>query len=68
MVKGAAAQLDAVAHSAVSVRKNAFGFLALMETAKVPADAGFTVEAPTLEEIMVYHERKGVDAHESAAV
>ncbi|MFH1512319.1 MAG: ABC transporter ATP-binding protein [Bacillota bacterium] len=68
MVKGAAAQLEGLKRQSVSWRKNAFGFLALMETAKVPADASLVVEAPTLEDIMVYHERKEADAYESAAV
>jgi ABC-2 type transport system ATP-binding protein len=67
MVKGTADQLDAVKGDVVSYRKNAFGFLALMETAKLPKNTELAVEAPTLEEIMVYHER-GVDAHEGAAL
>jgi ABC-2 type transport system ATP-binding protein len=68
MVKGAPDQLEAVKHGAVSYRQNAFGFQALMETAKIPKGAGLTAEAPTLEDIMVYHERKGAEPYESAAV
>jgi len=67
MVKGTAKQLEAVKDLVVSYRKNAFGFLALMETAKLPGNTELAVEAPTLEEIMVYHER-GVGNHESAAL
>jgi ABC-2 type transport system ATP-binding protein len=68
MVKGTADQLEILKRDAVSWHKNAFGFLALMETAKIPRSAGLTVEPPTLEDIMVYHERKGDYVHESAAV
>lgn len=67
MVKGTAQQLDAVKDLVVSYRKNAFGFLALMETAKIPKDTDLAVEEPTLEDIMVYHER-GAELHESAAL
>lgn len=67
MVKGTAAQLGAVKDRVVSYRKNAFGFLALMETAKIPKDTDLTVDEPTLEDIMVYHER-GSESHESAAL
>ena len=67
MVKGTAQQLPAVKDLAVSYRKNAFGFLALMETAKIPKATDLTVEEPTLEDIMVYHER-GAELHESAAL
>ena len=68
IVKGTREQLDTVKQDAVSYRLNAFGFLALMETAKIPNGENLTVEPPTLEDIMVYHERKGEDTHESAAV
>ncbi len=67
MVKGTAQQLGAVKDLVVSYRKNAFGFLALMETAKIPKDTDLAVEKPTLEDIMVYHER-GAELHESAAL
>ena len=40
MVKGTAAQLEQVKDKAVSFRKNAFGFQALMHTANVPAGRG----------------------------
>ena len=68
MVRGTAAQLGAVEGRAVSCRKSPFGFQALMETKNVPALNGLTVEQPTLEDIMVYHERKDGNVHESAAV
>lgn len=68
MVKGPAGKLDALKGGAVSWRLHAFGFQALIQTAAVPADDSLTVEAPTLEDIMVYHERKDVHAHESASV
>ena len=67
MVKGTAEQLDTIKNDVVSYRKNAFGFLALMESAKAPQNTELAVEAPTLEEIMVYHER-GVNGHESTAL
>ena len=68
MVKGTAGQLETLKQDAVSLRKNAFGFQALMDAGKVPDHAGLTVEPPTLEDIMVFHERKGAHAHESIAV
>jgi len=68
MVKGTRAQLDLLRSGVVSWRLNAFGFQALAETAAIPQGADLMVEAPTLEEIMVYHERKGDDTHESTAV
>lgn len=67
IVKGTRAQLDTLTSGMVSYRLNAFGFQALMDTAAIPAQAGLMVEAPTLEDIMVYHERKGDETHESAA-
>ena len=67
MVKGTAEQLDQVKDFVVSYRKNAFGFLALIETARLPKGTDLAVEAPTLEEIMVYHER-GVEPHEGTAL
>ena len=68
MIKGKPEQLEPLKNDVVSYRKSSLNFLALMETAKIPKDAGLTVEAPTLEDIMVYHERKGAELHESAAV
>lgn len=68
VVQGAPDRLDAVKQAAISYRLNAFGFHALLETGKVPRDGSLTVEAPTLEDVMVYHERKGAHLHESAAV
>ena len=61
-VKGTAQQLEAIQQQVISFRKNSFGFQALMETAKVPAGAGLTVEVPDLEDIMVYHEKRSVIA------
>lgn len=61
-VKGTAEQLAAVKDKVISYRKNTFGFQALMETDKVPAGAGLTVEVPDLEDIMVYHEKRSVTA------
>ncbi len=68
MVKGTRAQLDALTSGVVSYRLNAFGFQALMDSAAIPMDNGLMVEPPTLEDIMVYHERKGEQTHASAAV
>ncbi|HPF86460.1 MAG TPA: ABC transporter ATP-binding protein [Candidatus Limiplasma sp.] len=68
LVKGPRRQLDTLTAGMVSYRLNAFGFQALMQTAAIPANAELMVEAPTLEDIMVYHERKGEQTHESAAV
>lgn len=68
LVKGTREQLDTLTSGMVSYRLNAFGFQAMMETAAIPAAGGLLVEAPTLEDIMVYHERKGDRAHESVAV
>ena len=41
------------------MRKSSLSVQALMETDQVPKIEGLTVEAPTLEDIMVYHERSG---------
>ncbi len=68
IVKGTPAQLESVQAAAVSVRSNSLGFQALLETDRIPKIDGLTIDPPTLEDIMVFHERKGGYAHESAAL
>jgi ABC-2 type transport system ATP-binding protein len=68
IVKGAPEQLEALQEGIVSYRKSSLHFQALMETVKIPKDSELIVEPPTLEDIMVYHERKGGQLHERAAV
>ena len=66
LVKGTAEQLEQVASRLVSSKKHAFGFTGLMRTEDIKAGDGLAVEAPGLEDIMIYHAKKEALYEESA--
>ena len=66
-VKGTQENLNAVASRMIAYKTNAFGFTGLIRTADLPEGTGLLFEAPTLEEIMIYYDKKEKN-HEKPAV
>jgi len=66
LVKGTQDQLPGVAGRLIAQKTHAFGFTGLMKTENLTKDSGLTVEAPTLEEIMIYHAKKEADYEKPA--
>lgn len=58
IVKGTREQLPALAGRLISSKENAFGFSALIKTNDLCDGEGLSVEAPSLEDIMIYHAKK----------
>jgi ABC-2 type transport system ATP-binding protein len=59
IVKGKQGQLTGLVENAmISVKKGSFGFSGLMKNENLPSLEGLTVEAPNLEDIMIYHARR----------
>ena len=58
MVKGTGENLDTISSKLIAYKKNAFGFTGLIRTADLPSGTGLLAEPPTLEEIMIYHDKK----------
>jgi ABC-2 type transport system ATP-binding protein len=67
IVKGAHGKLDMLSSRLISYKTNTFGFTGLIKTDELRGGESFTVEPPTLEEIMIYHERRE-DEYEKLAV
>ena len=59
IVKGPKNLLPGLKPSLISRKDNAFGFAGLIRTADLPESADLLAEPPTLEEIMIYHAKKG---------
>jgi ABC-2 type transport system ATP-binding protein len=59
MVKGTAAQLRDIEARLVSAKNHAFGFTGLIRTKDLTDRDAVTIEPPTLEDIMIYHAKKG---------
>ncbi len=59
IVKGTPDQLEALKPKMVGYKTNAFGFIGLIKTADAPDGTGLTLEQPTLEEIMIFHDKRG---------
>lgn len=59
MVQGKCEQLDELKPALISYKEHAFGFAGLVRTADIKGGAAYLVEPPSIEEIMIYHERRG---------
>ncbi len=59
IVKGTPEQLDSLKAAMIGYKTNAFGFTGLSRTADVQGITGLTLEPPTLEEIMIFHDKRG---------
>jgi ABC-2 type transport system ATP-binding protein len=66
VVKGTQDQLSLLKQSMIAYKTNAYGFSGLIRTADLPKNAGVSAEAPSLEEIMIYHAKKEDDYEKSA--
>jgi len=60
VVKGSASQLPAVKNKLISYKTNAFGFTGLAKSDVDLNDGGVVMDAPTLEEIMIYYSKREV--------
>lgn len=61
IVKGAHEKLDMLSPRLISYKTNTFGFTGLIRIGDLPEDDALAVEPPTLEEVMIYHEKKEAD-------
>jgi ABC-2 type transport system ATP-binding protein len=50
--------LEAVSEKMISFKTNAFGFVGLMKASDFDEASGLSAEAPNLEDIMIYHEKR----------
>jgi len=60
LARGTPEQLDALNGKMIGYKTNAFGFTALMKAAKVIKSDGLNLEPPTLEDIMIYYDKRGI--------
>jgi len=58
VVKGTSQQLPAVQAKLIASKNHAYGFTGLMKTADLHSEDRLEAEAPTLEDIMIYHAKK----------
>lgn len=58
IVKGTEERLPAVSGRLIGYKKNAFGFTGLARTGDVRGLSGVLLEAPSLEEIMIYYDKR----------
>lgn len=58
MVQGTREQLKEFLPALVSYKEHSFGFTGLIRTADLKNSEGLAVERPSIEEIMIYHEKK----------
>jgi ABC-2 type transport system ATP-binding protein len=61
VVKGSGEQLAALSGRLIGYKKNAFGFTGLAKAGDVRGLSGVLLEAPTLEEIMIYYDKRGTE-------
>jgi ABC-2 type transport system ATP-binding protein len=61
VVKGSGEQLAALSGRLIGYKKNAFGFTGLVKAGDVRGLSGVLLEAPTLEEIMIYYDKRGTE-------
>jgi ABC-2 type transport system ATP-binding protein len=59
LVKGTAAQLSGIKARLISEKTHAFGFTGLIQTKDLTDSDTVTAEAPSLDDIMIYHTKKG---------
>lgn len=58
LVKGTTAQLAQIEPRLISAKTHAFGFTGLIKTADLTGREALSIEAPSLEDIMIYHARE----------
>jgi|AGTN01.2.fsa_nt_gi ABC-type multidrug transport system, ATPase component len=58
LVKGTRGQLGGLKPVLISHKEHAFGFTGLLRTADLKAAEGVTAEPPSIEDIMIYHEKR----------
>jgi len=58
IVKGTAAQQEAIQSRLIGTKPHAFGFTGLIKTKDLTTADEVSIEAPTLEDIMIYHAKK----------
>jgi ABC-2 type transport system ATP-binding protein len=66
LVKGTSAQLSDIEARLISEKTHAFGFTGLIQTKDLTDSDTVTAEAPSLEDIMIYHAKKE-NRHEESA-
>ena len=67
MVQGPKEQLGAVQSALISYKEHAFGFTGLVKTGDLKSDSGLVIEPPSIEDIMIYFEKREA-AYEKSAV
>ncbi len=67
VVQGTREQLSVLEPVLISHKEHAFGFTGLVQTAGLKATEGLAVEQPSIEEIMIYHEKREAQ-HEKLAL
>lgn len=60
IIKGTPDQLDKLTEKLVGYKTNAFGFIGLIKADDAIQNDGLTLEPPTLEDIMIYYDKRGV--------
>ena len=58
MVQGTREQLSRISSSLISYKEHAFGFTGLARTADLKQFEGLAVGPPSIEDVMIYHEKK----------
>ena len=59
LISGSKEQLQELKHDLISWKNHSFGFRGLIETGKIPEDGAAAVSQPKLDDIMIYHAKKG---------
>lgn len=67
MIQGPKEQLSLLLPALISYKEHAFGFTGLVKTADLKSDTGLVIEPPSIEEIMIYFEKREA-AYEKSAV
>jgi len=66
VVKGTREQLSKLGSSLIAYKENAFGFTGLVSNTGLNANDGLTIETPSIEQIMIYHEKRRAENEKSA--
>lgn len=67
IVKGTQDQLASAEPVLIAYKTHSFGFTGLVKTTALPKGNGLLVEPPSLEEIMIYYNKRGI-GHEKSAI
>ena len=66
LVQGNRDQLDRLRADLIAYKTHAFGFTGLISTADLKPEGGLTVQPPSIEDIMIYYEKKEAGYEKSA--